>query len=359
MKYFASTVSESVKLLGQSFIVGYYLPALAFVLVHNYTLVPIWTGTLAAFSITVGGADLVSLLGVLLVSLVVAIVLVGFNDFLIKAFEGKVWWLRQGLLYPLTQLNRRRCERTYGNLVGLQKEHRRVSSLLVQAQSPEERERLGQQVAGLAQQIHKEHKEIERRHPYQTLPHDVDRVSPTAFGNAYAIAEEYAYERYGIDSVLFWLRLRALMQDVSPAHSARIASQKMSLDLLLNLSFVAGLLVVETISTLVFGPDGHGNLLIPLALVAAGFSVGFYSASVGAVRTMGELIKISFDYHRALILEALGLQMPDDLVVEQVTWVRLAAFIRRGDEFYFPVEARKAESAETAKEISANSAAPQ
>jgi hypothetical protein len=112
------------------------------------------------------------------------------------------------------------------------------------------------------------------------------------------------------------------------------------LDLLLNLAFVSGLLVLEAILVLLFGPGGHSSSLIPLALISVVLFVGFYSAAVGAVYTMGELIKISFDYHRHLVLEAFNLQTPDDLIAEQATWVRLAAFVRRGDEFYFPAETR-------------------
>jgi hypothetical protein len=59
---------------------------------------------------------------------------------------------------------------------------------------------------------------------------------------------------------------------------------------------------------------------------------------------MGELIKTSFDYYRGLILQAFNLKMPDKLSEEQVLWVKLAAFIRRGDAFYFPEEYREPEN---------------
>jgi hypothetical protein len=349
MNDLASAISASVKLLGQAFLVAYYLPATAVMLVHFYLLIPVWTGAPVTFPAAmgrfalplIGEVDLSPLIGALLLSLIVGIVLVGLNNLLIKMFEGKVGWLRRGLLSPLTRSNRRRCEKLYGCLAGLQKEYRRVSNLFVQTQSAEERERIRQQLAGLARQIQKEHKEVEEKHPHQTLPHDVDRVAPTSFGNAYAIAEEYAYERYGIDAVLFWLRLRELMQDSAPSHSERITGQKTMLDLLLNLALVSGLLVAEAVLTLLFGFGGHSSSLIPLALISAVLFVGFYGAAVGAVRTMGELIKISFDYHRHLVLEAFNLQPPDDLIAEQAIWVRLAAFVRRGDEFYFPAEAHR------------------
>jgi hypothetical protein len=349
MNDFASTVSESVKQLGQSFLVAYYLPASAFVLVHLYVLIPIWTGASPSFLATttefalplIGDVNLASLIGTLLLPLVVGILLVGLNSVLILFFEGKLWWLEWGLLYPLTRFNRKRCERLYGHLVGLQQEYRRVSNLLLHAQSSEEQSRVKQQLAGLAQQIDEEHRTIEQDHLRQTLPHDVRRVAPTAFGNAYAISEEYAYERYGVDGVLFWPRLRELMHDSAASHSERITQQKTTLDLSLNFAFICGLLALEALMTLRFGPSGHTGLLIWLALINVALFVSFYDASVSAVRTLGELIKNSFDYHRRLVLQAFELQTPDGLIEEQAVWVRLAAFVRRGDEFYFPADARE------------------
>jgi hypothetical protein len=76
-------------------------------------------------------------------------------------------------------------------------------------------------------------------------------------------------------------------------------------------------------------------------LINVALFVSFYDASVSAVRTLGELIKNSFDYHRRLVLQAFELQTPDGLIEEQAVWVRLAAFVRRGDEFYFPADARE------------------
>jgi hypothetical protein len=93
--------------------------------------------------------------------------------------------------------------------------------------------------------------------------------------------------------------------------------------------------------TLRFGPPGHDGLLLLLTLLAGVLCVSYYRGSVGAVHTLGELIKNSFDYHRGLVLEAFGLETPEDLLGEQMVWIRLAAFVRRGEPFYFPADARQ------------------
>jgi len=361
MNDFANTISQSVTQLGQAFLVAYYLPASVFVLVHLYILIPVWTGTAPGFLATtdevilplIGSAALASLIGTLLLPLVVGIVLVGLNGMLIVAFEGRLWWLRSGLLYPLARFNRKRCEARYGNLDALRAEYRRASTLLLRPLQAGEAgstpaASLQQQLAGLAVQIDEEQRAIEAKYPTQTVPYELRRVCPTAFGNAYAIAEEYAFERYGADSVLFWPRLRELMYETAEGHSERITQQKTSLDLPLNLAFICGLLSLEAMLTLRFGVPGHNGLLLLLALLGGALFASYYRASVGAVHTLGELIKNSFDYHRGLVLEAFDLEKPEDLLAEQVVWIRLATFVRRGEAFYFPADARQGAGTEEA-----------
>ena len=190
-------------------------------------------------------------------------------------------------------------------------------------------------------EIENEHKEIEESKSQQTLPHNIERVCPTSFGNAYAIAEEYPYERYGADSVLFWPHLRTLMQEKATNHSLRLTQQKTVLDLSINFAFLSGLITVETILILVF--SGHKPLLLILAGVAFILSISFYQASVAAIQGLGGLIKVSFDYYRGLVLQAFNLRMPENLIEEQTVWLKLATFIRRGDAFYFPEEYRNSE----------------
>ena len=127
MNNFATTVSESVKQLGQAFLIAYYLSASVFVLAHLYVLIPIWAGAsnsflarTTEFSIPlIGDVNLASLIGTLLLPFLVGIVLVGLNNIVIVLFEGKLWWLQWGLLYPLTRFNRKRCQARYGNLAAL------------------------------------------------------------------------------------------------------------------------------------------------------------------------------------------------------------------------------------------------
>jgi hypothetical protein len=350
MKNISDTVSESVNYLGQEFLLAYYLPALVFVLAHIYLLIPAWIialplsqGQITKLSIPlIGKINLTSIINILVWSLLIGVILLVLNSVLIKLFEGKPYWIKEGLLKLLTNRNRKFHKKLYENLVSFKKQYLDINELIWQANSSDEQLKIRQDIAGIALQIQEEHQRIEKLQPRQTLPHDLRRVCPTSFGNALAIAEEYSYERYGIDAVLFWPRLRQLMQEKASNHSLLLTQQKTVVDLSINFAFLFGLLAVEAALTSIF--SAYRNILLVLAIIAIILTICFYRASVSAIQVLGELIKISFDYHRGLVLEAFNLKMPDNLSEEQVIWVKLATFIRRGDVFYFPEKYRKTET---------------
>ncbi|MBK6431377.1 hypothetical protein [Candidatus Amarolinea dominans] len=98
-------------------------------------------------------------------------------------------------------------------------------------------------------QIAEEHTRIDGMMGNPLLPCDPERVMPTTFGNIYAMAEEYPYDCYGADSVLFWPRLREQMHEHAEGHSERLTAAKTFLDISINLTFLAGIVVLETIAT--------------------------------------------------------------------------------------------------------------
>jgi hypothetical protein len=53
------------------------------------------------------------------------------------------------------------------------------------------------------------------------------------------------------------------------------------------------------------------------------------------VRTMGTLIKQGFDLYRLDLLDALQIARPAELDEEYWVWMRLNAFLRRGEPFYY------------------------
>jgi hypothetical protein len=343
MKDLANTYLESVKIIGQTFFISFYLPSFVFSSFHLIFLFPLWSNSYSTISpdnlfdfLANQGSWLYSLAAILLMPLFIGILLVGLNNFIILLFEGRYRSLKFGLLYPLTRLNTLRCKSLYGRLSALEDEYHRVTMLLNSSNSAEENDRLKQQVESLALQINEEHKKIESVCAFQILPRNISRISPTAYGNAYAIAEEYSYDRYGMDSVLYWPRLQEIVGTHAPYHSERLSHQKAVLDLLTNLSFLTCTLFFETGLTLRLRPSELDGLMVSFALVFGIIGISSYKGSVSAVQTLGLLIMTSFDLYRGLLLKSFGLNTPNDLLEEQVVWIKLATFIRRGNDFYFP-----------------------
>lgn len=394
MKVLSSTLADSMQTLGQSFLIAFYLPALLFFLLHVYVLFPIWqpmqappteeppSTTLATCMIepTTGNEqpnrllamalntwlcakmadqpdessatwvesvsdEATSLLAGLLLPFFIGLILLRLNGYLIQGFEGKYRILKEGILYFLTKRNRKQSQALYAELIETQTFYREVSHKLWQSESDNKKLTHQQTLVSLRAKIDELHNQIEQKTPIQTLPYDQTRIGPTRFGNYYAVAEEYSYQRYGADAVLFWTRLSERMQDEAPEHSERLIQQKTTLDFTLNLTFLSVLLLIEAMFTLLglyfYDQPADWWAHWPLfALIGMGIplAVLLYYSSVGAVYLLGELIKNSFDHYRHLILTSFGLKLPDTLREEQIIWVRLAAFIRRGDEFYFPTE---------------------
>jgi hypothetical protein len=101
--------------------------------------------------------------------LIVGIALFVLNNLLIRSFEGKPRWLKDGLLSRLTRRNQKECKKLYGRLVSLQKKYLEISS---------QRPQIIPQDAileSLRLEIENEHKEIEESKSQQTLPHDYYR----------------------------------------------------------------------------------------------------------------------------------------------------------------------------------------
>jgi hypothetical protein len=183
------------------------------------------------------------------------------------------------------------------------------------------------QIAGKIQEIHER---IEEQQPVQTVPFQASYARPTALGNAFAIFEEYPFHRYGIDGVLFWPRLRQLVDDQL---LSALDNQKMFLDFQVNLATLALIFALEAVVVGAANLTAGWWIAAGLALLVARLA---YSAGVRVVRTMGTLVITCFDFYRGKLLEQFGLPQPTNLYEEYKTWLRLGAFLRRGEPLYWP-----------------------
>lgn len=343
METFAEQASKALEKLGQAFLVAGYLPAAIFVLAHQLFLFPRWLdNTILLFQTPVPeqGTDVVwrwaylidQTITMLLLPLLLGILLMALNTVIIKLYEGAYSWQQKYLLLPWQQENQAQAKRLYGDLVTLKEAY--TATLAEQDNLPPDADvlPLEQKLASIALEIQQVHNELQQQAPVQRLPRRVAKVKPTALGNAFAVIEEYSYERYGMDSVLYWPRLRPLVDE---SYATTLVNTKMILDLLLHSSLLALLFGLESVIIgFVSGPIDW--TLVGLGLGAWFLSFLCYQGAVSTVYSLGSTIAVCFDYFRDRILKQYNLSRPEKIEKEQAIWLQLGQFLRRGEGFYFP-----------------------
>jgi hypothetical protein len=150
---------------------------------------------------------------------------------------------------------------------------------------------------------------------------------PTALGNRLRAAEYYPLERYSIDAVVIWPRLRPLLP---PEATDRITAARTALDAtvgMVGLSIAFG--IVWPLVLLVNGHDG----LAALCLLAWPVAWAAYTAGVQAAAAYGQEVRVVFDLYRHLLLRHLELDVPCDSAAERRQWDDLAQFYLRNVPF--------------------------
>jgi hypothetical protein len=393
--------------IGQAFFFASYLPALLFVALHQYALLPALglSGTLLP---DVPEVPFLSgeLLTTLLLPLFLAMLLVSLNTAITRFFEGLFPWQRSFLLRRWQRANERKSQQLYGELQKWKVCYRSLLEAIAEAEesseasqssrywalikrfwpgerfskwlapavdtpedvpdtspkeqlsymdliaqeiqkiSPEEQfdcwdliteimqakspEALFDCLYQIAEKIQEIHEQIEENQPVQPLPFQASFARPTTLGNAFAVFEEYPLDRYGIDGVLFWPRLRQVVDDKL---LSVLDNLKMFLDFQLHLSALALIFTVEAAATGIVSQTAGWWIAAGLALLVARLA---YSAGIRVVRTIGTLVSTCFDLYRGKLLKQFGLTQSTNFFEEYKTWLQLSAFLRRGELFYWP-----------------------
>jgi hypothetical protein len=207
--------------------------------------------------------------------------------------------------------------------------------------SDTEREQLLEQLKAEIQGLHER---LEQTGAGRELPINPERVGATDLANVLAVAEEYPFERYSIDTAVFWPRFSA---EIEPQKMETLTSTFGAMNGFLNLSLLSYLFAIECLILAIAFMTGRLDsrwahrrpawlaLAIPLAVIG-GFA--FYRAATRTARSVGNELRTAFDYYRGQVLRRFNLRMPKDIEEERVLWLKLAAFIRRGESFYYPSE---------------------
>lgn len=328
-----SFVESLVSQLGRAFFLAGFVPALVFVVINQYVLFgPDYGDASSGLNLfpAVGtpwlGLFSGEMLTSIVLSLMLGLILVVLNSAVIKMFEGLLPGSKL-LLFPFYLRNLRHHRTHYAPIAARQQERR---ALLARFEETEEYDEAADMA--IFDQLNQLHEEKEKSEPIQTLPYNQHRVRPTGFGNAWAVMEEYPLVRYGLDGMLFWPYIREIISVQNPNLLEEIDSQKLVIDVVVNLALTMILLFLEG---LILGIVRFQWQMLALALIASLLFLAFYQASVGYARSLGSLVTKGYDLYRLPVLDAFGLVRPDDLDEEYWTWTRLSAFLRRGEPLYF------------------------
>jgi hypothetical protein len=297
--------------LGKSFFIAGLLPALAFFAAIDLVFVPPFTDGWHLVDI-----EYLAITGVIYIlgGTFLGFLLLSLNTPIIKLYENGLIlssWLRQR--------NQQWHSQRYPALTARREAYRQAAEK-------------GQDLEEAIAKLEAAYEKVEALENRQTLPLDVEHVMPTALGNVFAVVEEYPWERYGMDAMVYWPRLTAVIPD---DFKSQIADLKTTLDFLLNLSLLAIFFGLGSIGIALW----FGTILeLVYGLFALMIAYGLYRLAIGSARELGEIVMSSFDLFRGPLREKCGLPKPTSLIAEQRLWRLLASFVQRGEEFYYPIE---------------------
>jgi hypothetical protein len=339
MKDLSSFVEGLVTQLGQAFFLAGFIPALVLVAVNQFIIFgPALSGAESAWNFfpELASPWLGLFSGAMLTTIVLALVLglifVVMSTFTIRLFEGLVPGVK-AVLFPLYLRNLRQYRNHYAPIAARQQE--RHTMLAREEDTGDFDEDAAYALYG---DLDKMHSDLEKAESAYQLPFLRTRVAPTAFGNVWAIMEEYPLRRYGMDGMLFWPYVREVVGRTNSRLLEEIDNQKLLIDVVMNLALVMGILTLEGV---VFAVLRFQWQMLLLALISLVLFVAMYQAGVGYARSLASMVTRSYDLYRLPVLDAFGLERPEDLDGEYWAWNRLAAFLRRGEPFYFEMLDRK------------------
>jgi len=355
--------------LNASFVYWYFLPAVGFMLLQLFVIGPVLGHPPPEiFKVEVGSAkgavDLIlqvlsaSFFSLILLPLLIAVLVSSISGTILRFYQGKLPMTR-ALFQPWLKQNQKHCRELYGPLRTMRRQYLFLVSQgvrLVTVDGEEKAEPVSEDLRAallqqLKQEIQAQHEKLESVSSGPELPMDVERVGPNDLANTLAVAEEYPFERYSMDAAVFWPRLAA---EIEPAKMASMTASFGAMNGMLIVSLLGFLFAFESLIVSfgkwfgwinlapdpLFHPPHPAWLLlgVPLGVFVG---VAAYRAALGTARSVANAMRTIFDYYRGNVLRRFNLTMPTDIEKERVVWLKLAAFIRRGESFYYPSEFRE------------------
>lgn len=157
---------------------------------------------------------------------------------------------------------------------------------------------------------------------YHYFPRNIDLTRPTRLGNILTAEEEYSYQMYRLDAVLWWPRLALFLPET---FRMQLDSAFTPLIALLNLSFLLVLLALGS-CLLLLTQAPWWLFLSSFSLSLLMSRIAYFAATSQAIG-YGNLIRVAFDLYRHDILKQMHIPVPDNLVEERLLWDALNNWI--------------------------------
>lgn len=183
-----------------------------------------------------------------------------------------------------------------------------------------------------------------RRKFLRAYPDDENLVLPTRFGNVNRAFETYAAAVHGVEAITIWSRLSAI---IPKDFQSVLGDARSQVDCFVNLSFLAACLAVIHLVYWIWMAAGAGPLLPDaaapaaaslvtfrdrlaapsLSILVAGVSIIaakiFYERAIERAGALGEQVKTAFDLYLPKLAEALGYREPLGFAARQAFWREL------------------------------------
>lgn len=298
-----NAIQDAIKALAQTLNVATIFPAMLFVLVHVYWILPeIWP-EVDFFSIPVFAYSVS-------VTMILSYTLYAFNFPLTRLFEGY-----KGENVPLigTLFNALKTKKLE-EYRWLRKEifnHYERRTPLPEVSIAEKERRME-----------------------QDFPSNIDSVLPTRVGNTIAAFEHYSQVRYNMDSIVLWPRLVPILY--KEKYLDFVIQEKTVFDFLLNMLVIVLFMGLEIFYLLLFwGPSYWIPAIVSLAISLTA-SLIFYQGLIIAARQWGITVRVAFDLYRDDLSQELGLKPAYTFQQELERWKQISNFLvsrHNNDEF--------------------------
>ncbi|WP_394621479.1 hypothetical protein JNUCC0626_20975 [Lentzea sp. JNUCC 0626] len=149
-------------------------------------------------------------------------------------------------------------------------------------------------------------------------PTDPAEVMPTRLGNVLRAAESYPQDRYGADAVLTWPRLFPLLPD---RLAASLTAARAEIEFQVTISALAAFFAVSS-GTWLTVTGGSDRLFLLCYWGGAAVAWATYCGALAPARLYGDQVRVAFDLYRTELLDRLGVEGDDQ-------WPRLNQFWHR------------------------------